>query len=66
MILLVDIEDRDQTLQMGRLIWAFAVRICQKTHFHMMQLVIMMSGVPIVSQLITLNIWKLNSLPFFY
>ena len=35
MILLVDSEGPDQTVQMRRLIWAFAVRICPKTHFHM-------------------------------
>ena len=30
MIVLADCEGPDQTVQMGRLIWAFAVRICPK------------------------------------
>ena len=29
MVLLADSEDPDQTVRMRRLIWAFAVRICQ-------------------------------------
>ena len=33
--LLVDIKGPDQTAWMHRLIWAFAVRICPKTHFCM-------------------------------
>ena len=32
MILLVDKEGSDQTEQVPRLIWTFAVRICPKTH----------------------------------
>ena len=35
MILLADSEGPDQTARMRRLIWAFAVRICSKTHFRM-------------------------------
>ena len=33
MILLADSVDPDQTARMRRLIWAFAVRICQKMRF---------------------------------
>ena len=35
MILLADSEGPDQTVRMRSLIWAFAVRICLKTYFHM-------------------------------
>ena len=35
MILLADSERPDQTARMHRLIWAFAVRRCLKTHFPM-------------------------------
>ena len=35
MIMLKDSEVPDQIARMRRLIWAFAVRICMKTHFHM-------------------------------
>ena len=35
MILLADSEGPDQTARMRRLIWAFAVRICQKTRLRM-------------------------------
>ena len=38
MILFADSEDPDQTVQMRRLIWAFAVCICPKTGFRMAQL----------------------------
>ena len=37
MILLADSEGPDQTVRMHRLIWAFAVYICPKTHFPMPQ-----------------------------
>ena len=33
MILLADSEGPDQAVRMRRLIWALAVRICQKTRF---------------------------------
>ena len=32
---IADIEDRDQTAQNRRLLWAFTVPICPKTHFRM-------------------------------
>ena len=35
MILLADSEGPGQTAWIRRLIWAFAVSICQKTPFHM-------------------------------
>ena len=35
MILLADREGPDQTAHQRSLIWAFDLRICQKTHFHM-------------------------------
>ena len=35
MILLADSEGSDQAEGVRRLIWAFAVRICLKTRFHM-------------------------------
>ena len=37
MILLADSKGPDQTAQMGSLVWAFYVCICQKTHFRMAQ-----------------------------
>ena len=37
MILLADNEGPDQTARMRRLIWAFAVRICPQTRFHIAQ-----------------------------
>ena len=37
MILLVDSEGPDQNARMCRLIWAFAVHLCPKTHICMMQ-----------------------------
>ena len=39
MILLVDSEGPDQIAPMCRLILAFAVGICPKTHFHMTRLI---------------------------
>ena len=40
-ILLVDSEGPDQTAQMCRLVWAFALRICPKTFSHgMAQIVV--------------------------
>ena len=39
MILLADYEGPDQTAQMRRLIWTFAVRIYPKTRFRMAQFI---------------------------
>ena len=41
-------QDPDQTAQMSRLIWAFAVRICQKTRFRMARHILIQSLTDVV------------------